>query len=41
MKNTEYDYNVLGSIITSEDSLSALLGIIEDMDLVITGVRQS
>lgn len=41
MKNTEYDYNVLGSIISSEDSLAALFEIIEDMDLEITGIRQS
>lgn len=41
MKNTEYNYNVLGSIISSETSLEALLDIIEDMDLEITGVRQS
>jgi hypothetical protein len=39
MKNTEY--NFLGSIISSEDSLAALLEIIEDMDLEITGVMQS
>lgn len=41
MKNTDYNYNVLGSIISSEDSLAALLEMIEDMDLEITGVRQS
>ena len=41
MKNAEYDYNLLGSIISSEDSLAALLEIMVDMDLEITGVRQS
>jgi hypothetical protein len=40
MKNTEYT-NFLGSIISSEDSLTALLEMIEDMDLEITGVGQS
>jgi hypothetical protein len=40
MKNTEYT-NILGSIISSEDSLAALLEMIEDMDLEITGVGQS
>ena len=41
MKNTEYTSDLLGSIISSEDSLAALLEIIDDMDLEITGVRQS
>lgn len=41
MKNTEYDSNILDSIVFSEDSLSALLGMIEDMDLEITGFKQS
>lgn len=41
MKNTEYDSNILDSIVFSDDSLSALLGMIEDMDLEITGFRQS
>lgn len=41
MKNTEYDYDILGSIVSSEDSLAALLEIIDDMDLEITGVRRS
>ena len=41
MKNTEYNSDILGSIISSEDSLTALLEMIEDMDLEITGVGQS
>lgn len=41
MKNTEYNCDILGSIISSEDSLAALLEIIDDMDFEITGVRQS
>ena len=41
MKNTEYNSDILGSIIASEDSLAALLEIIDDMDFEITGVRQS
>jgi hypothetical protein len=41
MKNTEYNSSILGSIISSEESLSALLEMIEDMDLEITGVKQS
>ncbi len=41
MKNTEYDSNILDSIVFSDDSLSALLGMIEDMDLEITGFKQS
>ena len=41
MKNTEYDSNILDSIVFSEDSLSALIGMIEDMDLEITGFKQS
>ena len=41
MKNTEYNPSILGSIISSEESLSALLEMIEDMDLEITGVKQS
>ena len=31
MKNTEYNSDILGSIISSEDSLAALLEIIDDM----------
>lgn len=41
MKNTEYTYTVLDSIVASEESLTALLEMIEDMDLEITGVKQS
>ena len=41
MKNTEYTYSILDSIIASEDALTALLEMIEDMDLEITGVKQS
>ena len=41
MKNTEYDSNILDSIVFSDDSLSALLGMIEDMDLEITGFKQT
>lgn len=39
MKNTDYNIDALGSIISSADSLSALLGMIDDMDLEITSVR--
>ena len=38
MKNTDFNYNVLGSIVSSEDSLTALFEIIDDLDLEITGV---
>lgn len=41
MKNTEYSYSILDSIVISDDSLNTLLEMIEDMDLEITGVRQS
>ena len=41
MKNTEYDSSILDSIVFSDDSLTALLGMIEDMDLEITGFKQS
>ena len=41
MKNTEYNSSILGFIVSSEDSLSALLEIMEDMDLEITGIKQS
>jgi len=38
MKNTEYNSNLLGSIITSADSLKTLMGMIDDMELEITDV---
>lgn len=39
MKNTDYNIDALGSIISSEDSLSALLGLIDEMGLELTSVR--
>ena len=39
MKNTDFNSSVLGSIISSEDSLKELLDMISDMGLEITGVR--
>lgn len=39
MKNTDYTLNVLGNIISSEDSLENLLLMISDMDLEITGIK--
>lgn len=41
MKNTDYSLNVLGSIISSEDSLSALFEMIDDLGLEITDLRRS
>jgi hypothetical protein len=39
MKNNEIDFNALSSIISSDTSFNALLGIINDMDLEIESVR--
>ena len=41
MKNTDYSLNVLDSIISSEDSLTALFGMIDDLGLEITDLRIS
>ena len=38
MKNTEFSYNAIESLCSSEDILDNL-GLIEDMDLEITDVR--
>ncbi|MGP1525807.1 MAG: hypothetical protein ACTTIA_05550 [Candidatus Cryptobacteroides sp.] len=39
MKNTEYNFNALSSMISSEASLSELLSMIDDMGLEIMDVR--
>ena len=39
MKNTDYNLDTLCGMISSEDSLGALLDIISDMDLEIRDVR--
>jgi hypothetical protein len=39
MKNNEIDLNALSLIISSDTSFNALLGIINDMDLEIEGIR--
>lgn len=39
MKNTDYNIDALSFIVSSEDSLSALLGMIDDMGLELTSVR--
>jgi len=41
MKNTEYNYDALGSMISSESSLAELMDMIADMGLEITEVRTS
>lgn len=39
MKNTDYSLSSLDYVISSDSSLEALLGMIEDMDLEITDIR--
>lgn len=39
MKNTEYNSSLLDFVISSDDSLSALLGMMDDLGLEITGVH--
>ncbi|MGP1393538.1 MAG: hypothetical protein ACTTK1_06180 [Candidatus Cryptobacteroides sp.] len=39
MKNTEYNFNALSSMISSEALLSELLSMIDDMGLEIMDVR--
>lgn len=39
MKNTEFSFNALESLCSSEDMLQDLLGLIEDMDLEIMDVK--
>ena len=39
MKNTEFSYNAIESLCSSDDILDNLLGLIEDMDLEITDIR--
>ena len=41
MKNTEYNLDALNSVISSDASFEALLGLISDMGLEILDVRQS
>lgn len=38
MKNTDFNLNVLGNVISSGDSLMDLLEMINDMDLELTGI---
>lgn len=38
MKNTDFNLNVLGNVISSSDSLMDLLEMINDMDLELTGI---
>lgn len=39
MKNTDYSLSTLDFVISSESSLEALIGMIEDMDLEITDIK--
>lgn len=41
MKNTDFNSSILGSIISSEDSLNELLDMIAELGLEITGVCSS
>lgn len=38
MKNTDFNINVLGNVISSGDSLMDILEMINDMDLELTGI---
>jgi hypothetical protein len=41
MKSTEYNIDSLSSVISSESSLEALMGMINDMDLEIKDIKPS
>lgn len=40
MKNTEFTSNLLGTVISSEESLKALVDMMTDLDLEITSILQ-
>ena len=39
MKNTEYNFRILNSMISSEKSLETLLELVDELDLVLVGAQ--